>query len=339
MKSNTYLIEFSDYKNKKLIHLTQWDKGQVFEFSETFANGTEVQFDNGMTKVISNKKVAIPDAVLMTSGTRKAWIQVITSADETTIYEIIFMVDPRTKQNDYVEPDDEQSFREEVQSMVNAKQDKLTAGANITIENNVISASGSGGGGGTSDYTALTNKPKINNITLSGNKSLSDLGITNFDGNYNSLTNKPTIPSKTSDLTNDSNFVTNSYHDSAKQDVISDLSTIRSGASLGATALQSVPDTYAKKTDIPSLNGYATESWVESKGYLTSHQDISGKANVGDSYTKAESDAKYLTSHQDLSAYALKSEIPSVPTNISSFTNDSGYLTLATLPKYDGGVE
>ena len=34
-----------------------------------------------------------------------------------------------------------------------------------------------GGGGGTSDYSDLTNKPKINNVELSGNKSLSDLGI------------------------------------------------------------------------------------------------------------------------------------------------------------------
>lgn len=33
------------------------------------------------------------------------------------------------------------------------------------------------GGGGTSDYTDLANKPKINNVTLAGNKSLSDLGI------------------------------------------------------------------------------------------------------------------------------------------------------------------
>lgn len=35
----------------------------------------------------------------------------------------------------------------------------------------------SGGGGGTSDYSDLTNKPSINSVTLSGNKSLSDLGI------------------------------------------------------------------------------------------------------------------------------------------------------------------
>lgn len=33
------------------------------------------------------------------------------------------------------------------------------------------------GGGGTSDYTDLANKPKINGVTLAGNKALSDLGI------------------------------------------------------------------------------------------------------------------------------------------------------------------
>ena len=43
---------------------------------------------------------------------------------------------------------------------------------------------------------------------------------------------------------------------------------------------------YAKKTDIPSLNGYVTETELNSKGYLTEHQD--------------------------LSAYALKTEIPSL---------------------------
>jgi len=53
-------------------------------------------------------------------------------------------------------------------------QAKLTAGQNITIENNVISASG---GGGTSDYTNLTNKPSINGETLAGNKTSADLGL------------------------------------------------------------------------------------------------------------------------------------------------------------------
>lgn len=38
-------------------------------------------------------------------------------------------------------------------------------------------AQGSEGGGGTSDYDDLNNKPSINNVELSGNKALSDLGI------------------------------------------------------------------------------------------------------------------------------------------------------------------
>jgi hypothetical protein len=35
----------------------------------------------------------------------------------------------------------------------------------------------SGGGGGTSDYTDLDNKPKVNNVTLSGNKTSAQLGL------------------------------------------------------------------------------------------------------------------------------------------------------------------
>lgn len=39
--------------------------------------------------------------------------------------------------------------------------------------------SGGGGGGGTNNYNDLLNKPKINNVILSGDLSLSDLGIYN----------------------------------------------------------------------------------------------------------------------------------------------------------------
>lgn len=40
-----------------------------------------------------------------------------------------------------------------------------------------IPSGGGGGGGGTDNYNDLLNKPKINNVTLSGELSLSDLGI------------------------------------------------------------------------------------------------------------------------------------------------------------------
>ncbi len=55
-------------------------------------------------------------------------------------------------------------------------QEKLQAGTGITINGNVISATG-GGSGGTDDYRALDNKPQINGVTLIGNKSFSDLGL------------------------------------------------------------------------------------------------------------------------------------------------------------------
>lgn len=35
---------------------------------------------------------------------------------------------------------------------------------------------------------------------------------------------------------------------------------------------------YAHQSDIPSLTGYATENWVESRGYLTEHQSLDSYA-------------------------------------------------------------
>lgn len=54
------------------------------------------------------------------------------------------------------------------------------------------------------------------------------------------------------------------------------------------------------EAEIPSLSGYATEQWVLDKHYITG---------------------------VDLSNYATKAEIPTVPTNVSAFNNDAGYLT------------
>lgn len=53
-----------------------------------------------------------------------------------------------------------------------------------TLQKIIDDAQAGGGSGGTSDYTELENKPQINSVTLTGNKSLSDLGITEIP-NYN----------------------------------------------------------------------------------------------------------------------------------------------------------
>ena len=55
------------------------------------------------------------------------------------------------------------------------------------------------------DYNELINKPQINNVELIGNKTLDDLGI-QPKGDY-ALTSD--IPTSTSDLENDSGFITN----------------------------------------------------------------------------------------------------------------------------------
>ena len=111
----------------------------------------------------------------------------------------------------------------------------------LTNEINLVGTFGTTGGG-TTNYNDLINKPSINNVTLQGNKTGSQLGLVSStdlatvatSGSYNDLTNKPTIPAAqvnadwnstsgvseilnkptiptaTSDLNNDSGFVTSS---------------------------------------------------------------------------------------------------------------------------------
>lgn len=60
-----------------------------------------------------------------------------------------------------------------------AGQDVEIPAKPITREEEYLDAiaKGSGGGGGTSDYSQLTNKPQINGNTLTGNKTASQLGL------------------------------------------------------------------------------------------------------------------------------------------------------------------
>lgn len=49
---------------------------------------------------------------------------------------------------------------------------------------------------------------------------------------------------------------------------------IQTGLDEAALGAYLTTNNYAKKTDIPSLTGYATETWVQQQGYLTAHQTI-----------------------------------------------------------------
>ena len=115
---------------------------------------------------------------------------------------------------------------------------------------------------------------------------------------------------------------------------------------------------YALKSEIPSLNGYATESWVSSQGYLTSVPDNYVTDNE---LTEAINDVKYtlpiastdtlggikigaglsITEDGILSATGggvadsvAWENVVGRPTNLSQFTNDSGYITNSALSDY-----
>ena len=126
---------------------------------------------------------------------------------------------------------------------------------------------------------------------------------------------------------------------------------------------------YAKKSEIPSLDGYAlksdiptdyltsipeeyvTETELNAKGYLTEHQSLDGYAKTSDipdvSGFALKSEIEGLATETyvnekiaaipevDLTGYALKSEIPTVPTKTSDLTNDSGFITSADVPEVD----
>ena len=199
---------------------------------------------------------------------------------------------------------------------------------------------------------------------ISGKANSADLATVATTGSYTDLSNKPSIPSKTSDLTNDSGFLT------AHQDI----SGKANSADLATVATSGSYNDLSNKPTIPSK----TSDLTNDSGFLTAHQDISGKANSADLATVATSgsyndlsnkpsipsktsdltnDSGFLTAHQDISGkqdkitstnklpaanvsglaavatsgdyddLTNKPSIPTVPTNVSAFTNDAGYLT------------
>ena len=172
------------------------------------------------------------------------------------------------------------------------------------------------GGGGTSNYSDLTNKPQINSVTLSGNKSLSDLGIT-----YESET-AASGGTALSLVTTGEKYAWNN-----KQNAIDDLSTIRSGAALGATAVQpetgkglSTNDyTTAEKTkldDLAEIKSIGTGLNLDDNGELTATGGGSGgTTNYNDLSNKPQINGNTLSGNKTSAQLGLASasDIPTVP--------------------------
>ena len=194
---------------------------------------------------------------------------------------------------------------------------------------------------------------------LTEHQSLNDYYTkTEVDTSLEAKANKteiPTVPTNVSAFTNDAGYLTehqslDNYYTKTESDgkyatqvVVNEEIAARIN---DIREVKATLESKADKTEIPSLNGYATEQWVGEQGYLTEHQQlktINGETIVGDGnitisggiteetdpvwtaekgnyYTKTEVNSS-------LESKADKTEIPTVPTNVSAFTNDAGYLT------------
>ena len=137
----------------------------------------------------------------------------------------------------------------------------------------------------------------------------------NWYPTWNDVTDKPTIPTKTSQLTNDSNFLTEHQDISGKADktelhshnnktVLDNITSAKVTEWNNKSTFNGDYNSLTNKPTIPSIVGLASETYVNE--YVENAIKDIPKEEI------------------DLSGYATKDE---VPTKVSQLTNDKGYIT------------
>ena len=126
-------------------------------------------------------------------------------------------------------------------------------------------------------------------------------------GNAAEILNKPTIPSKTSDLQNDSGFITEVQvpEGAVASDTVPKMNGVAAIGTETAFArgdhVHPSDDSKANVSDVYTKIEVYTKTEIDGKGFLTEHQDISNKADkatslagygITDAYTKLEVDGK-----------------------------------------------
>lgn len=191
--------------------------------------------------------------------------------------------------------------------------------------------------------------PTVNNAKLTIQKNGST--VKTFTANASSnVTANITVPTKTSELTNDSGYTTNTGTVTS----VNNVSPVNGNVTISIPAAQiqsdwnqtntSSKDYIKNKPTIPSVgNGTITiTQGGTTKGSFTTNQ--SGNATIsldagGGTATTVKINGTSITSsgvadiktngtyNSSSNKIATMSDLPTVPTNISSFTNDSGYIT------------
>ena len=189
---------------------------------------------------------------------------------------------------------------------INAKkQNKLTAGSNITINGDTISAS----------------QPAVNNGKLTIQKNGSSIGT--FTANQsNNTTANIIVPTKTSDLTNDSNLVSKTdYATSSTGGVIK----VGNGLSITNGVLSTTGGGVADAVEWTNVLNKPNFSTVATSG---SYNDLSNKPTIPTvnngtlTIKKNGTNVATFTANQSSNATANIT----VPTKTSDLTNDSGFI-------------
>ena len=189
-----------------------------------------------------------------------------------------------------------------------------------------VSGSSGGGGGTVGDVSwgnikgDITNQIDLQNeLTIKVNRA--ELARVATSGSFNDLLDKPTIPTKTSELTNDSGFLTEHQP----------LKTINNESIVGTgnITIEGFSGNYNDLTNKPTIPTKTSELTNDS-GFLTEHQPlktINNESIVGTGNITIEG---FSGNYNDLT------NKPTIPTKTSELTNDSGFLTEQTLKTING---
>lgn len=209
----------------------------------------------------------------------------------------------------------------------------------------VIEADGSGGGGGSVDivteWEQTLSDEKVPSEKLT-KLSIDDKANINHTHTQNQITDFPTIPSKVSDLNNDSGFITSSSLPTKTSDLQNDgdgtnVFVKNNDSRLSDARTPTVhnhDDRYYTETEIGNLlddkisksqtNGLIkNDGSVDTNTYLTQHQDISGKLNISQTSYKGknvvvDSSSGNITFEDKPTVPSASSTTPSVDTTNGS---------------------
>ena len=160
---------------------------------------------------------------------------------------------------------------------------------------------------------------KADKVHTHSYNNLEDLP-TLFSGNYNDLLNKPTVPSKTSELTNDSSFTTSTQ--------------------LATKADKIHTHNYNDLEDKPTLFSGAYKDLTEKPTIPTKISELINDSNFVDSTVlSTKANAVHTHNYDDLTnkpvlfsgIYADLTGKPTIPTKTSELTNDSNFATITLL--------